>query len=549
MDRRRRGARRAARASRSSTSTSPAATARRGAALRRPVRRRAVPALRAPRRLARRGRRLGGDGRLHAAPGRHRCRSRHAGLHVQRGRGAGRGRRAARSVTAAVGPRRRRRACGLDDVFVDDPLRLLRAVRLEDELGFRMDERTEELVRASAALVDRPAGERILGELRRLSPAGYRRLDELGLLEPLGGSLDGPLDAVDDPDFRLVAVFGAADGFRSRTSCAVRATLLRAAGGGPSPRAIHRFRRRRSRGRSMRWRSSGRRSSQRRSRSRGWPIRPSRSCVETSWGFRPGPRSGVSSRHRRGAGSGDDLDARGGARSRALARVWRARRERRAPARAPGGAQRRLADRVRRLLGPFSGNEVALDSGCGRVRSRSRSRRTWARSSAWTRAPTTSRPAPSDAPENVRFVEGDAMALPFEYGEFDIAACIRVLHHVRRPELASRSSRGSRVRAGGSSSSTSSGRSTRCAASSWTASSASATRRTSGSSRMRTSAASSTRTTSCCSLRRSSRERVDLEQRLELAQVSEEERVRIRGSRAGAQYEIEVGWYVSRKPA
>ena len=31
-------------------------------------------------------------------------------------------------------------------VFADDPLRLLRAVRLEDELGFRLDEETEELL-------------------------------------------------------------------------------------------------------------------------------------------------------------------------------------------------------------------------------------------------------------------------------------------------------------------------------------------------------------------------------------------------------------------
>src|SRR3989337_2553047 len=40
-------------------------------------------------------------------------------------------------------------------VFLDDPLRLLRAVRLEDELGFRMDERTGELARAPAPFVTR----------------------------------------------------------------------------------------------------------------------------------------------------------------------------------------------------------------------------------------------------------------------------------------------------------------------------------------------------------------------------------------------------------
>ena len=41
-----------------------------------------------------------------------------------------------------------------------------------------------------------------------------------------------------------------------------------------------------------------------------------------------------------------------------------------------------------------------------------------------------------DAPANATFVEGDAEKLPFESGEFDLVACRRTLHHVRRPELA-----------------------------------------------------------------------------------------------------------------
>jgi hypothetical protein len=133
-----------------------------------------------------------------------------------------------------------------DSVFVDDPLRLLRAVRLEDELGFRMDERTEELARASAELVTCPAGERVLGELRRLSASGYRRLHDVGLLEPLDGRLDGPVDALDDPDFRLVAVFrDRLTGFPiSNELRRYATTLLRARPpDDPSPRAIHRFRR------------------------------------------------------------------------------------------------------------------------------------------------------------------------------------------------------------------------------------------------------------------------------------------------------------------
>jgi poly(A) polymerase-like protein len=133
-----------------------------------------------------------------------------------------------------------------DSVFEDDPLRLLRAVRLEDELGLRMDDRTEALVREAAPLVTRPAGERLLAELRRLTIRGYERLDELGLLAPLGGSLAGPVDALDDPDFRLVAVFGDALE-RLPISNELRryaTTLLRAERPSDhSPRSLHRFRR------------------------------------------------------------------------------------------------------------------------------------------------------------------------------------------------------------------------------------------------------------------------------------------------------------------
>jgi tRNA nucleotidyltransferase/poly(A) polymerase len=97
-----------------------------------------------------------------------------------------------------------------DAVFEDDPLRLLRAVRLEDELGFALDEETERLARQHAELVTKPAGERIFGELERLTPDGFRRADELGLLAPLGGSLDrlGEVDLVDSPGFLLVTIFG-----------------------------------------------------------------------------------------------------------------------------------------------------------------------------------------------------------------------------------------------------------------------------------------------------------------------------------------------------
>ena len=133
-----------------------------------------------------------------------------------------------------------------DSVFEDDPLRLLRAVRLEDELGFRLDDRAERLLREATERVVDPAGERILGELVRLSSDGFRRLDQLGLLAPLGGSLDGPLDARDEPGFRLVAVFGTnlerlpiANELRRYGRVLLRAERP----ADDSPRAVHRFRR------------------------------------------------------------------------------------------------------------------------------------------------------------------------------------------------------------------------------------------------------------------------------------------------------------------
>jgi tRNA nucleotidyltransferase/poly(A) polymerase len=135
-----------------------------------------------------------------------------------------------------------------DTVFEDDPLRLLRAARLEDELGFSLDEKTERLVREQAELVTKPAGERIFGELERLSPDGFRRADELGLLALLGGSLDrlAQVDLVDSPGFLLVTVFGE-NLERLPISNELRRfarTLLRAERpADDSPRTIHRFRR------------------------------------------------------------------------------------------------------------------------------------------------------------------------------------------------------------------------------------------------------------------------------------------------------------------
>jgi hypothetical protein len=142
-----------------------------------------------------------------------------------------------RRVIRAVGPA----------IFRDDPLRLLRAVRLEDELGFRLDAETERIVRANAGLVTRSAGERILAELARLGVAGFERLEEVGLLAPLGGSTERLRELGEPPaEMRLVAVF------RERLgSLPVPNELRRYAGAllraelppDLSPRSIHRFRR------------------------------------------------------------------------------------------------------------------------------------------------------------------------------------------------------------------------------------------------------------------------------------------------------------------
>ena len=134
------------------------------------------------------------------------------------------------------------------DVFERDPLRLLRAVRFEDELGFALDRRTERLTREQAKLVTRPAGERVLEVLLRLTLRGWQRLDELGLLRPLGGSTDliDRAEAVDTPEYRLAVFLQDSLGLLpvSRELRRYAVALLRsAAPSGSSARDIHRFRR------------------------------------------------------------------------------------------------------------------------------------------------------------------------------------------------------------------------------------------------------------------------------------------------------------------
>ena len=94
-----------------------------------------------------------------------------------------------------------------------------------------------------------------------------------------------------------------------------------------------------------------------------------------------------------------------------------------------------LVTRVRRLLAPLRGDERVLDVGCGTG------------ALAYALAPLVGGVVGVDsseeylavarehAPPGCTFVAGDAEALPFPYGDFDLVGCLRVLHHVRRPEL------------------------------------------------------------------------------------------------------------------
>lgn len=77
-----------------------------------------------------------------------------------------------------------------DNAFRDDPLRLLRAVRLAVELGFVIEPHTEDLIRRDVHLVTRVAGERIREELLKilampLSGQHWDYFDRLGLVTAL----------------------------------------------------------------------------------------------------------------------------------------------------------------------------------------------------------------------------------------------------------------------------------------------------------------------------------------------------------------------------
>ena len=85
-------------------------------------------------------------------------------------------------------------------VFSDDPVRLLRAVRLASQMGFHIEPDTEAMIRRDAGLVYQSSGERIREELvLLLSIPGSGRsltyLDELGLLTSIIPELETTREA------------------------------------------------------------------------------------------------------------------------------------------------------------------------------------------------------------------------------------------------------------------------------------------------------------------------------------------------------------------
>ena len=207
-----------------------------------------------------------------------------------------------------------------------------------------------------------------------------------------------------------------------------------------------------------------------------------------------------------------------------------------------------LEQRLRRLLGPFTGTEAVLDAGCGTG------------SVAFALAPHVAEvvgidtrvdyleAARSAAPTNVRFQEADVMSLPFGYAEFDIVCCHRVLHHVRRPELAV--SELARVARSGDKIFIADQLGSIDPLLSLEMDRFERLRDTTHQRLLPDADIRGYLDANDLVLLSSevTREQVDLEERLELAGFDEAERIRIRGPAPAIPYEIEVGWYVARKP-
>ncbi len=74
--------------------------------------------------------------------------------------------------------------------FVDDPTRMVRAIRFEQRFSFKIEPRTEHLLHDALPFLDRVSGERVRHELNLIMAEqqplrGLRRMDELGILSQI----------------------------------------------------------------------------------------------------------------------------------------------------------------------------------------------------------------------------------------------------------------------------------------------------------------------------------------------------------------------------
>ena len=97
-----------------------------------------------------------------------------------------------------------------DEIFTKDALRLLRGVRLANELGFGIEPHTEELICQQKQLINSVAGERVRDELLKLladeSGTVFEYLDDLGLLTAVFPELEASR-GVDQPSEHQWDVF------------------------------------------------------------------------------------------------------------------------------------------------------------------------------------------------------------------------------------------------------------------------------------------------------------------------------------------------------
>lgn len=82
------------------------------------------------------------------------------------------------------------------DSFCDDATRILRAIRYEQRLGFKLETQTARLLKRDISMLDAISGDRIRHELELILREKYpefvfKRLDELGILQRINPSLKG----------------------------------------------------------------------------------------------------------------------------------------------------------------------------------------------------------------------------------------------------------------------------------------------------------------------------------------------------------------------